>query len=92
MNCLRSVTLNWTASVDTVDGYNIYRGTAPGQEGTKLDASPVTGTTFVDSTPLLGTSYYVVRSIVNGLESVNSNEITVNLRPAAPTNLAGTAN
>lgn len=86
-----SVSLNWVASVDTVDGYNIYRGIVSGAEATKLDASPVTGTSFVDNSPLVGNSFYVVRSIVNGLESVNSNEVTVSFRPSAPTNLVAVA-
>lgn len=88
---VHNVTLNWTASVDAVDGYNIYRGIVAGAEATKLDASPVVATTFIDNSPLLGNSFYVVRAIVNGLESINSNEITVSLRPSAPTNLAATA-
>lgn len=86
-----SVVLNWTASTDTVQGYNIYRGTVSGQEGTLLDVSPVAGTSFTDSTPLLGKSFYVVRSIVNGLESINSNEVAVSLQPSAPTNLVAVA-
>lgn len=86
-----SASLSWTASTDTVDGYNIYRGTVSEAEATKLDASPVAGTTFVDNAPLLGQSFYVVRAIVGGVESVNSNEVTVSLRPSAPTQLAATA-
>jgi fibronectin type 3 domain-containing protein len=86
-----SVSLTWVASTDTVTGYNIYRGTTSEQEATLLDASPVTGTSFVDSTPLLGKSFYIVRSVLNGTESVNSNEVTVVILPAAPTGLVAVA-
>lgn len=86
-----SVSLSWVASPDTVDGYNIYRGTVSGAEATKLDASPVVGTSFVDNSPLVGNSFYVARAIVNGLESVNSNEVTVSLRPSAPSQLVAVA-
>ena len=85
------VVLNWNASVDSVDGYNVYRGATAGQESTKLNNLPLTVTTFEDDLPLLGTSFYVAKSVVNGVESVGSNEVTVSLRPAAPTNLVATA-
>lgn len=82
-----SASLSWTASTDAVSGYNIYRGTTSEQEATLLDVSPVTGTTFVDSNPLLGKSFYIVRSVLNGVESVNSNEVSVVFLPAPPTSL-----
>lgn len=63
-NC-NSVALTWTASADAVDGYHIYRG--PSQDGpyTRLTATPVTGTSYTDNTPLLDTLFYQVRAIKN---------------------------
>jgi len=87
---MHTVTLNWVASPDTVDGYNIYRGTAVGQETTKLNTAVVIGTTYVDTAPVVGHSYYVVKASLGGVESVASNEVTVSLQPAAPTNLVAT--
>jgi hypothetical protein len=82
-----TVSLSWTASTDTVDGYNVYRGAAAGQEITKLNSAVVVGTSFTDTTATVGESFYVARSVVGGIESVNSNEVSVSVRPAAPTNL-----
>jgi hypothetical protein len=79
--------LNWVASSDTVDGYNLYRGIAAGQETTKLNTALVTGTTFTDNSPVLGSNFYVARSVVGGVESVNSNEVSAVLLPASPTGL-----
>lgn len=89
---MHTVSLSWTASTDTVDGYNAYRGTASGQETTKLNTAPIVGVTFVDSSPLaIGVeAFYVVRAVRNGLESVNSNEATAVILPAAPTALTAT--
>lgn len=85
-----TVSLNWTASTDTVDGYNVYRGSAAGQESTKLNTAIVVGTSFTDTTPSLGQSFYVARSVAGGIESTNSNEVSVSLQPAAPTQLVAT--
>jgi len=86
-----SVSLSWTASSDTVDGYNIYRGTAAGQETTKVNTALVTADTFTDTTAPVGDSFYVARSVIGGVESVNSNEVSAVILPAPPTNLAVTA-
>jgi hypothetical protein len=81
------VTLTWTASTDAIDGYNLYRGTAAGQESTLLNSSLVTALTFVDASPLLGHTFYVAKAVSNGVESLASNEVTAVLLPSAPTNL-----
>lgn len=86
-----SVSLSWVASTDTVDGYNIYRGSAAGAETTQI-ASLVSGVSFLDTTPAVGEDFYVVKSSRNGAESVASNEVSVVLLPAAPTNLVATVN
>ena len=87
-----SVSLSWTASTDAVDGYNVYRGTGPGAEGTTaLNSALVTGTTYVDSTATVGEDYYTVKSSKSGVLSVASNEVSAQLLPAPPTALTVTA-
>ena len=88
-----SVALSWTASTDTVDGYNIYRGTAAGGEATTPvnTGGPVTGTTFTDTSVTDGDFFYVARSVKGGVESVNSNEVEAKIVPAPPTSLTVTA-
>jgi hypothetical protein len=87
-----TVVLNWTASVDTnVSTYNVYRGIASGKESTLLNATPVSGTTYTDAAPVEGEDFYVVRSVLNGIESVNSNEATAVILPTAPTGLTATS-
>ena len=83
-----SIALSWTASVDAVDGYNVYRGDAAGAETTKVNSAIIVGTTFTDLSPLAGPNFYVARSVKAGVESVNSNEVSAVLLPAPPTNLA----
>ncbi len=85
-----SATLTWIASTDQVDSYNVYRGTnPPGNEGaTPINAAPIMGLTYVDTTIVPGKYDYVVTSVKSGIESIHSNEITVSLPPAPPTGLA----
>jgi hypothetical protein len=73
------VPLAWTASLSTgVSGYNVYRATTSGGLYTKINASLVAGNAYTDTTVVQGTTYhYVVTAVdANGLESVNSNEVT----------------
>jgi len=86
-----SASLTWTASTDPADGYNLYRGTAAGQETTKVNSSLITGTSYVDSPLSPGPVFYVCRASKDGVESVNSNEVTAVILPAPPTALAITA-
>lgn len=81
------VKLAWAASSDPVSGYNVYRGAGAGLETTLLNAAPIAGLTYDDTVESAGVSFYVVKSVLNGVESVASNEISVTLRPAPPTNL-----
>ena len=86
-----SVSLSWNASLDTVDGYNIYRGAAAGSEATKLNAALVTTLVFTDPAPSLGQDFYIVRSSVGGVESPVSNEVSAVILPLPPTGLKVTA-
>lgn len=86
-----SVSLTWTASSDAVDGYNVYEGSTTGSETRKVNTAVVTGTSFIDASPSLGNNFYIARSIKNGVESVNSNEVNAVILPAPPTQLIVTA-
>ena len=58
--------LSWTASPDTVAGYNVYRSPSPGGPFTRLNGTLVTGTTFLDSavsSAAAGTYTYMVRAV-----------------------------
>ncbi len=72
-----TATLNWTASTSTVIGYNVYRGSVSGGPYTRLNSSPVSGTQYVDSTPLAGLTYfYVATAVASGnVESTYSNQV-----------------
>ena len=71
-----SVSLSWTASTSTVNGYNVYRSTTSGAGYTKLNGGLVSLVSYTDSTVANGTTYYYVTTAVDGsgLESINSNE------------------
>jgi hypothetical protein len=59
------VVLSWTASTTPgVIGYNVYRGTTSGGPYSKLNSSPVTGTTYTDDTVQAGATYYYVGTAV----------------------------
>ena len=72
--------LNWAASVSSgVVGYNLYRTVTSGTNYTKLNSSPIAGTSYVDATTQPGTTYYYVATSVNssGTESAFSSPPTV---------------
>ncbi len=72
-----TVVLKWTASTSSnVIGYHIYRGTASGGPYTKLNVSPIAGTSYTDSAVQGGQTYYYVATAVDdrNTESVFSNE------------------
>ena len=97
--------LSWTATTTVCTSpctsitYNVYRGTTSGGEDltTPINSSPITGTTYTDSSVTLGTTYYYVVEAVEAwtgspLVSAPSNEASVTFpqAPAAPSGLAGT--
>lgn len=97
-----SVNLSWRAPASdggsAVTGYNVYRGTTPGGEGTSPVATNVTTTTFTDAGRVNGTAYYYTVSAVNAVGvSARSNEAsatpqtTAPTAPGAPTGLSATA-
>ena len=72
------VILSWGASPSSgIAGYNVFRGTSSGGEGsTPLNSTPMNGTSYVDTKVTAGmTYYYVVTSVgSNGVQSAPSNE------------------
>ena len=66
-----SASLSWTASTTPNVTYNVYRATgSTGPFTTPLNSSPITGTTFVDTTVQAGqTYYYVATAVANGVQS-----------------------
>ena len=56
-----SVTLNWTASADSVAGYHVYRQNSD-SSFTRLTATPVTTASYTDSTGA-GAVNYMVRAV-----------------------------
>jgi hypothetical protein len=76
-----SVTLAWDPSTSVVAGYNIYRGTLTGGPYTKLNATPVSLTTYLDNAVQSGLTYFYVATAVDSsnVESVLSNEISATI-------------
>ena len=88
-----SVSLAWTASIDSGSSYNLYRfsGACPasGTSGfTKITATPITGTSYTDSTVVAGTYCYYATSVLNGAESIPSNLASAVILPGAPASLS----
>jgi subtilase family serine protease len=61
-----SVALKWNASTGA-SSYNVYRGTAPGGEGTTPMVSGITSTSYTDSTVTNGVTYYYKVSATNSI-------------------------
>lgn len=88
MATVHDVVLAWVASTDPGVAYNVYRTQTSGSYGTTpLNAVPLVATTYTDSPLAPGTWFYVVTSVLNGAESLHSNEAKAVILPAAPTNL-----
>jgi len=76
-----SVTLTWDPSTSVVAGYYICRGTLSGGPYTKLNATPLSLTTYIDTTVASGLTYFYVATAVDSsnVESVLSNEISATI-------------
>lgn len=73
------LTINWTASTDPVDGYNVYRSTISGGESSEtspLNLTLIIGTSYIDTTiENFNTYYYEVRASYKGILSVVSSQV-----------------
>jgi hypothetical protein len=74
------VSLGWSPSTSPVQGYNVYRGTAPGVY-TKINSSLDPNTTYTDTTVATKTTYYYAATAVNssGQESTYSSPVEVSV-------------
>jgi hypothetical protein len=72
------VSLGWSPSTSSVQGYNVYRGTAPGKYS-KLNSNLDPNTSYTDSTVASGTTYYYAATAVNssGQESAFSAPVQI---------------
>ena len=79
-----SLTLNWTAALGSPTGYNVKRSTSTGAETTLPAGTNVSGTSFTDTTVVVGTQYFYTVSAVNGDgESADSSEVS-GIAPGTP--------
>ena len=72
------VSLGWSPSTSSVQGYNVYRGTAPGQYA-KINPALDPNTAYTDTTVATGVTYYYAATAVNssGVESSYSAPVEV---------------
>ena len=83
-----SVTISWNAS-NGATSYSVYRSTTAGTQGTLL--GPATSTSFNDSTPTPGTTYYygVTATGAGGTSALSAQDSGyAALPPAAPTGVS----
>jgi len=81
---LHEVTLSWAAPTSSpvpVTGYNVYREASGGSSFQLLNASEVSNTSYIDQNVVAGSSYtYYVKSVDSaGVESTNSNQVSVTI-------------
>jgi hypothetical protein len=82
------VKISWTASTDAAANpsltYNVYRAaTCPGHF-TKINAAPITGASFVDTSAAAGATYcYQVTAVLSGVEGAPSNQAVAVVPPPA---------
>jgi titin len=94
-----SVSLSWSVPSSnggsSITGYNVYRSTSPGGEGSTPLKTNVSGTSYTDSTVTNGTTYYYTVAAVNAVgTSPQSNEASATPQatvPSAPTGLVASA-
>jgi hypothetical protein len=79
-----SISLNWADADSTVTGYNVYVGSAPGQESsTPANSSPVEGTTYTVNGLSDGTTYFFAVKAVNSSGTASAPTET-SATPVAP--------
>jgi subtilase family serine protease len=78
-----AVTLNWSASSGATS-YNVYRGTASGNEGTIPIAAGIVATAFVDSSVTNGVTYFYKVSATNSSGTSALSTVEASATPVAP--------
>ncbi len=58
-----NIDITWSASLDNVVGYNVYRADSLYGMFSKINSSYITGTNFTDNAPLQGSNVYMVRAV-----------------------------
>lgn len=83
-----SVTLTWTASVDSTSSYIVFRSTGacpatPGSTFAQIGTTATNVLTFTDTTVVAGTYCYYVEATLGGATSVPSNLASAVIKPGA---------
>ncbi|HXJ17935.1 MAG TPA: fibronectin type III domain-containing protein [Candidatus Polarisedimenticolia bacterium] len=85
----QSAYLAWTPSRDAAANssltYNVYRAASCAGRFAKINAAPVTATTYLDNQPPPGMYCYRVTAVLSGTESAPSNTATATILPLRPT-------
>ncbi len=81
-----AVKITWTASADAAANpsltYDVYRASTCGGRFTKINAAPVTATTYLDTGIATGAAYcYQVTAVLAGLSSTPSNRAVAAIPP-----------
>lgn len=67
-----NVALTWSAVAGSSIGYNVYRATSSGGTYTKLNSTPLGTTSYTDTAPAAGQTYYYRLTAVNTSSQVES--------------------
>ncbi|MGD0730162.1 MAG: fibronectin type III domain-containing protein, partial [Terracidiphilus sp.] len=88
------INLSWIAPPGAVTGFNVYRGTSPGEESTTPVATGLAAASYSDMNVAVGAQYYYTVAAINssgtGPASSEASAI-VPLLPSAPTALTAVA-
>jgi fibronectin type 3 domain-containing protein len=68
------ITVTWTApspigGSGTISGYNVYRSIVSGSAYTKLNSTPQTALSYIDTATVPGTKYFYVITVVDSASS-----------------------
>jgi Rhamnogalacturonan I lyases beta-sheet domain len=84
----QSTYLSWVASASAASNpsltYNIYRASLCSGTFVKINAAPVTATSYLDDQPAPGSYCYEVTAVLSGSESAPSNTAAATILPIQP--------
>ncbi len=84
----QSTYLRWAASSSAASNplltYNVYRADSCAGTFAKINAAPVSATTYLDNQPSPGSYCYQVTAVLSGVESNPSNDATATILPIQP--------